>query len=80
MAHVTSQFDYSKLSVAERIVLVQDIWDSIAEEQSNFVLSDAEKQEIDRRIENYQKSGTQGRTWEEVKQRMRQEDGTDDSL
>ena len=34
-----------KLSIAERIDLVEKIWDSIAEENGCFELSEAQKQE-----------------------------------
>ena len=52
-----------KLSVAERIILVEEIWDSIAEENEAFKLTKAQKAELDRRS----KSFAGGRTWEEIK-------------
>ena len=56
-----------KLSIAERINLVEEIWDSIAEENGCFELSDAQKQELDRRLESFRENPLQGRTWEEIK-------------
>jgi putative addiction module component (TIGR02574 family) len=56
-----------KLSVAERIVLVEEIWDSIAEDNGCFELSEAQKQELDRRLESFHLNPSQGRTWEEIK-------------
>ena len=38
-----------KLSVAERIALVQEIWDSIAAEVGQSPLTEAQRQEVDRR-------------------------------
>jgi putative addiction module component (TIGR02574 family) len=38
-----------KLSVAERIQLVEDLWDSIAAD-SDLPLTDAQKAELDRRL------------------------------
>ncbi len=52
-----------KLSVAERILLVEEIWDSIARENEAFELSEAEKEELDRRSQSF----SQARTWEEIK-------------
>ena len=50
-------FDYHNLTVSERLRLVGDIWDSIAAEASvspeAFPLSDAQKAELDRRVEAY---------------------------
>lgn len=56
-----------KLSIAERINLVEEIWDSIAEENGCFELSDAQKQELDRRLESFRESPSKGKTWEEIK-------------
>src|SRR4030066_2465450 len=43
--------EYMKLSVSERIQLVEDIWDSIAADAPNTVdLSQAQKAELHRRV------------------------------
>ena len=55
------------LSIAERIRLVEEIWDSIAEENEAFELTDAQKRELDRRLESARSNPGQGRTWEEIK-------------
>lgn len=39
-----------KLSVAERILIVEEIWDSIAAEQESVQLTEAQKTELDSRI------------------------------
>ncbi len=52
-----------KLSLAERILLVEEIWDSIARENEAFELTKAQKEELDRRSQSF----SQGRTWEEIK-------------
>jgi len=56
-----------KLNVAERINLVMEIWDSIAEENGCFELIEAQKQELDRRLESFRVNPSRGRTWEEIK-------------
>ncbi len=55
------------LSIPERIRLVEEIWDTIAEENEAFELTDAQKRELDRRLESSQNNPGQGRTWEEIK-------------
>ncbi|HWE02545.1 MAG TPA: addiction module protein [Tepidisphaeraceae bacterium] len=40
-----------RLSVDERIALVQQIWDSIAEEADHASLPDAQRQELERRAD-----------------------------
>jgi putative addiction module component (TIGR02574 family) len=50
-------FDYRSLSVDDRLRLVGDIWDSIAEEANAnpalLPLTEAQKAELDRRIAEY---------------------------
>ncbi len=56
-----------KLSVAERILLVEEIWDTIAAENEAFELSQSQREELDRRIESFKANPSQGRAWEEIK-------------
>ena len=56
-----------KLSIAERIDLVEAIWDSIAEDNGCLELSEAQKQELDRRLEAFRANPSRGRTWEKIK-------------
>jgi putative addiction module component (TIGR02574 family) len=39
-----------RLTLAERLALVQEIWDSIAEEVEKTPLTEAQRQEVDRRL------------------------------
>lgn len=59
------------LSVAERIQLVEDIWDTIAEVPEQVTLSDAQKAELDRRLEAYHRNPDAGSPWELVRERIR---------
>ncbi len=65
----TSQ-EIKKLSVAERILLVEEIWDSIVADQESLELTEAQKRELDRRLEAYQASPEEGSSWEDVKRRI----------
>ncbi len=56
-----------KLSISDRILLVEEIWDTIAEENQAFQLTDAQKRELDRRLEVAKSNPRQGRTWDEIK-------------
>lgn len=59
-----------KLSVAERILIVEDIWDSIISSKENFPLTDEQKKELDSRLEAYHKNPEKGKSWEEVKKNV----------
>lgn len=56
-----------KLSVPERILLVEEIWDSIAEDNGCFELTEHQKAELDGRLASFQANPSQARTWEEIK-------------
>jgi len=56
-----------KLSIPERILLVEDIWDSIARENEAFKLSKAQKDELESRSQSFKDNPSQGRTWQEIK-------------
>ncbi len=68
--HPLLKFDISELSIAERIQLAEDLWDSILEQQEELPLSQAQQQELERRLENYEKNPTNGSSWEDVKKRL----------
>jgi putative addiction module component (TIGR02574 family) len=69
-SHPLLKVDISQLSVAERIQLAEDLWDSILEQQEELPLSEEQQQELDRRLENYNSNPTTGSSWEEVKKRL----------
>ena len=62
--------DILKLTIAERIQLVQEIWDSIITTPESVPLTNSQSQELDRRLEVYEQDPTSGTSWEEVKQRI----------
>jgi len=63
--------DIMNLSVAERIQLVEDIWDSIAEAPESVPLTDDEKAELDRRLDAYHQNPGEGSPWAMVRERIR---------
>ena len=59
-----------QLPVAERIDLVERIWDSIVEDQGVLELSEAQKAELDRRLAAHEASPARGASWADVKKRL----------
>jgi putative addiction module component (TIGR02574 family) len=59
-----------KLSVSERIQLVEDIWDSIAAEPDAFPLTEEQRAELDRRLADAETNPGVGTPWSEVKARL----------
>ena len=67
----TQLTDILQMSVAARIQLAEDIWDSIAAVPEALPLSDAEKQELNRRLELYAQNPDEGIPWDELKEKVR---------
>ena len=44
----------NSLSIRERILLVEDLWDSIAEDQAMLPFTPEQKNELDRRLDAYE--------------------------
>jgi putative addiction module component (TIGR02574 family) len=70
-AHPLLKVEISQLSIAERIQLAEDLWDSIAEQQEDIPLTELQQQELDRRLERYTQDPSAGSDWETVKQRLK---------
>ena len=65
--------DILKLSVPERIVMVEAIWDSITESGEQVELSTKTKQLLDERLEAHKNNPTEGSSWDDVKARMKRD-------
>lgn len=63
--------DVLSLSVPERIQLVEDIWDTIAEIPEEIELTDEQKAELDRRLDAYNQNPDEGSPWGMVRERIR---------
>ncbi len=73
MANANKPMALSELSIAERVTLVQDIWDSIAAEQGALEVTAAQKEELNRRLAAHRLSPGEGCSWEELKTRCKNE-------
>lgn len=64
--------DLKHLPLAERVQLVEDLWDSIAAELESVPLSDSIRAEMDRRLEEYLKDPSSAVPYAEVTRRMKE--------
>ena len=55
-----------ELPVEQRMRLVEDLWDSIAADQSVLPLTDSQRAELDRRLDAYETDRNVGRPAEDV--------------
>ena len=58
-----------KLPAAERILLVEQIWDSLSESDAGS-LTTAQHDELNRRLDRLETSGPKGSDWTRVKKRI----------
>ena len=63
-----------ELSISERIVLAEQLWDSIADADDEgaavIELSNKQKAVLDERLNAFQEDQNMGSSWEEVKKRI----------
>ncbi len=62
--------DPEELSVPEKILKVQDLWDDIARSSGDVELTAAQREEAERRLLAHEANPGQYPTWEEVKRRL----------
>ena len=66
MSPTLQQFGIDRLTVAERIELIGLIWDSIAADAEKAPLTEAQRQEIDRRLAAHRANPQAAIPWEQV--------------
>jgi len=60
-----------KLSAAERLELVEELWDSIADEHEALALTDEQREDLERRLAEADADPSGGSPWEDVRERIR---------
>jgi putative addiction module component (TIGR02574 family) len=68
---MTSQLqELRSLPISERVQLVEDLWDSIAQDASEITLAQDQKDLLDKRLDALDKDPKAGSPWETAKQRI----------
>ncbi len=62
--------ELNKFSIAEKIFIVEELWNSIASDQESFELTEEQRHELDRRVTDYYSSPDEGYSWNDVKIRI----------
>ena len=70
MSPTMQSLGIDQLSIEQRLSLVEEIWDSLGSQADELPLSDAQGQDLARRIAAYEADPKAGSTWEEVKARL----------
>lgn len=59
-----------KLSTAEKMDLVDELWDSVLEEQDHIEITEAQRAELNKRLDKYELDKDGGDSWEIVRARV----------
>ena len=63
--------DIANLSTEERWRLLEELWDSLSATPEAIPLTNAQREELDRRLDELDRDGPAGIPWEEVLRRIR---------
>jgi putative addiction module component (TIGR02574 family) len=61
----------SELTPEERLRLIEELWDSLSAEPGTVPLTNAQREELDRRLDDLERSGPEGIPWDQVLQQIR---------
>ena len=61
------------LSVPEKILRVQDLWDEIARNPREVEITPAQREEAERRLRNHESNPGQYSNWDEIRKRLERE-------
>jgi len=70
MTHLPLPAQIREMPVPDRVALVEQIWDSIVEDEAGFELTDNQKAELDRRLAQRASSMSRGSDWADAKRRI----------
>jgi putative addiction module component (TIGR02574 family) len=62
-----------ELPAADRVAIVQEIWDSILEDPEQIEISTVQREELERRWIDLQQNPDDGEDWDDVKKSLRDE-------
>jgi len=68
MATPAIHFDH--LTFEERLELLERLWDSLVDTPERIPLTDAQREELDRRLDDYERDPSIGIPWNEVRKRI----------
>ena len=59
------------LTPEERLRLIEELWDSLNEIPGTVPLTNAQREELDRRLDDLERSAPEGIPWDQVLQQIR---------
>ena len=65
------KINIQELSQSERILLAEELWDSIVANQDSLEVTDSQRKLLEERLAAYEASPEEGLSWEDVKKEMK---------
>ncbi|GGJ88544.1 hypothetical protein GCM10007426_17310 [Alloalcanivorax dieselolei] len=62
--------EIQSLTISERILLAEALWDSVVAENADIPLSESQRDELDHRLSAFEIDQDEGDSWSEVKARV----------
>ncbi len=62
--------DLGKLNTEERLQLLERLWESLSNRPSSLPLTNSQRAELDRRLDDLESGGQHGIPWDEVLQQI----------
>jgi putative addiction module component (TIGR02574 family) len=69
-----SRDELLRMSVDERLALIETIWSTLSDESESLGVSDVTRKELDRRLAAYYRNPDDTESWERVRARLEAQD------
>ncbi len=70
---VLTTLGLDRLSPEERMSLIEELWESLSANEEQVPVTEAQKADLDKRLEAFQTNPQTGSSWEEVKARLKEQ-------
>ena len=64
--------EINKLSLPQKLILAQDIWDSISRDSGKLTMPEWQKNELEKRYEHYKQGKMELHNWQDVHSELRE--------
>lgn len=68
---MSDQVNVEQLTPEERLRLLERIWESLSGTPESIPITNAQRQELDRRLDDMESHGSEGIPWQEVLRQIR---------
>ena len=65
------EVNIGEMSAEERLRLIEELWDSLSDTPGAVPLTNAQRDELDRRLDDLERSGPEGIPWDQVLRQIR---------